>query len=64
MATCDAMAILANQRHLLGQKLRMVASMGLMADQAVLCHRDMLPHEGPSFFCMAFVAELIDRIRS
>jgi hypothetical protein len=35
-----------------------------MADQTILHHGDMLPHKGPSFFRVAFVAEFIDGIRS
>ena len=40
----------------------MVAPMGFMADQAVLLHRRMLPHERPPFFRMTFETELIDRV--
>jgi len=40
----------------------MVAPMGLMADHAALIHRGMLPHKRPSFFCMAFVAKVVDRV--
>jgi hypothetical protein len=58
------MAALAKERHLSDKKLRVVAPVGFMAGEAVLRHRRMLPHERPSFFCMAFVTELIDRIRS
>jgi len=54
------MAILTKQRYPAGQKLPMVTPMGLMADQAVLLHRRMLPHERPPFFGMAFETELID----
>lgn len=64
MGSLKAVAVLAEERHLLGQKLAMVASVGLMADQTILHHRDMLPHKGPSFFRVAFVAEFIDGIPS
>jgi hypothetical protein len=40
----------------------MIAPMGLVADQAALIHRWMFPHERPSFFGMAFVTEVIDRV--
>jgi hypothetical protein len=40
----------------------MVTPMGLMADQAVLLHRRMLPHERPPFFGMAFETEVVDRV--
>jgi hypothetical protein len=35
-----------------------------MADQAVLIHRSMLPHKRASFFGVAFVAEVVDRVGS
>ena len=40
----------------------MVAPMGLVAVQAVLLHRNMLPHKRPSFFGMAFVTEFVDGV--
>jgi hypothetical protein len=64
MGTLSAVAVLAQEGHFLGQELRMVASMGHMADQTILHHRDVLPHKRPSLFRMAFEAELIDGIRS
>ena len=36
--------------------------MGLMADQAALIHRGMLPHKRASFFGVAFVAKVVDGI--
>jgi len=36
--------------------------MGFVADQAVLFHRRMLPHERPPFFRMAFETEFVDRV--
>jgi hypothetical protein len=33
-----------------------------MTVQTILFNRGMLPHEGTSFFCVAFVAEFVDRI--
>jgi hypothetical protein len=60
MASLKAMAVLANERHLSGQKSGMVASVGFMADQAILRYGKMLPHKRPSFFRMAFVTELVD----
>jgi NADH:ubiquinone oxidoreductase subunit D len=56
------MAALAKLRCLLIEKVGMVASVDLMADQAVLHHGRMLKHERPSFLCMAFVAEFVYRI--
>jgi hypothetical protein len=52
-------ATLAELRCLFVKEVGMVTPMGLMADQAVLCYGRMLKHEGPSFLCMAFVAEFV-----
>ena len=41
----------------------MVASMGLVTDEAILLHRRMLPQEWPSLLGVAFVTEFIDGIR-
>jgi hypothetical protein len=57
------MAALAKKRHLSDKKLGVIAPVGFMAGKAVLGHGRMLPHERPSFLCVAFVTELIDRIR-
>lgn len=57
------MAALTNQRHLPVQQFAVVASMGLMADEAVLLHRRMLPQKRSSLVGVAFVTELIERIR-
>jgi hypothetical protein len=56
------MAILTEKRRSTRQKLPMVAPMGFMADQAALLHRGMLPHKRPSFFGVAFVTKVVDRI--
>ena len=40
----------------------MVASMGLVADEAILLHRRMLPHERSSLLRVAPVTEFIDGI--
>ena len=37
----------------------MIAPMGLMAGQTVLCHRSMLPGKGSSFLRMALETELV-----
>jgi len=52
-------ATLAKLRCLFVEKVGMVASMDLMADQAVLYHGRMLKHKRSSFLCMAFVAEFV-----
>jgi hypothetical protein len=59
----SGMAALAKEGHLSDKKLGVVAPVGFMTGKAVLRHRRMLPHERPSLFGMAFVTELIDRIR-
>jgi hypothetical protein len=56
------MAILTKKRRSICQKLPMVAPMGLVADQAALLHRGMLPHKRPSFFGVAFVTKVVNRI--
>ena len=56
------MAALAKLRCLFVEKVGVVASVDLMADQAVLHYGRMLKHERPSFLCMAFVAEFVYRI--
>ncbi len=63
MGSFTAVAILAQERHLLGQELPMIASVSLMADQAVLIHGGMLPHKRSPFLGVTLKAELIDRIR-
>jgi hypothetical protein len=54
------MAVLTNKRYLLAQELAVVASMGFMADKTILFHRGMLPQEGASLFCVAFVTKFIE----
>jgi NADH:ubiquinone oxidoreductase subunit D len=56
------MAALAELRCLFVEKVGMVTSVDLMADQAVLYHGRMLKHKRPSLLCMAFVAEFVYRI--
>jgi len=56
------MAVLTKERNLTDKKLPMVTAVGLMADQTILLHRRMLPHERPSLFGVALKAELVDRI--
>ena len=62
MTSLHAMAILTKERYPARQKLPVVAPMGLMADQAALIHRWMLPHKRASFFGVAFVTKVVDRI--
>ena len=57
------MAALTKKGHFPIQKLAMVAPMGLVADETILFHRRMLPHEWPSLLGVAFIAQFIDRIR-
>jgi len=57
------MAGLAELRHLALQELPMVAAMRGMAVQTVFIHRRMLPHDRPSFFGVALVAQVIKGIR-
>ena len=40
----------------------MVAPMGFVADQTVLLHWGMFPHERPSFFRMTFETKFVDRV--
>ncbi len=63
MGSFTAVAVLAQERHFLGKELSMIASVGLMADQAVFIHGGMLPHKRSPFFSVTLKAELIDRIR-
>lgn len=56
-------AALTKQRHPPIQQFAVVASMGLVADEAILLHRRMLPQEWSSLLGVAFVTEFIDRIR-
>ena len=49
-------------RRPLCQKLGMVAAVNSMAVKAVFFHRRMLPHKGPPFVSMAFVAKFIYRV--
>ena len=56
------MATLTKERHLSGQKPRMVTSMHLMTIQTVLWYRRMFKGIGTSLFGMAFVTEIIYRI--
>jgi len=53
------MAALAQERYLSRQKPRMVASMDLMANQAILLNRGMLEGKGTSLFRMAFITKLV-----
>ena len=57
------MAVLTEKRHLLVQKLAVVAPVGLMTSKTIFFHRRMFPHERSSLFGVAFVTELIERIR-
>lgn len=54
------MAVLAKELNLTDKKLPMVTAVRLMADQTVLLHRRMFPHERPSLFRVALKAEFID----
>src|SRR5512135_1094177 len=63
MGSFTAVAVLAQERHLLGKELPMIASMSLMADQTILIHGGMFPHKRSPFFGVTLKAELIDRIR-
>jgi hypothetical protein len=56
------MAALAELRRFFVEKVGMVASMDLMANQAVLYHGRMFKRKRSSFLCMAFVAEFIHGI--
>lgn len=56
------MATLAKQGHSTVQELVVIPTMRHMADETILVHRRMGPHEGASFFGMALVAELVHRI--
>jgi len=58
-----SMAILTNKRNFLAQQFTMVASVGFVTGKAVLLNRRMLPQERSSLFGVAFVTELIQRIR-
>jgi hypothetical protein len=53
---------LAKLRNPADQKFGNIAPVGSMAAQTVLFYRGVLPHEGTSFFRMAFVTELIHHI--
>ena len=53
-------AVLAKELNFTGKKLPMVAAVGLMADQTVLLHRRMFPHQRSSLFGVALEAEFID----
>jgi hypothetical protein len=53
------MAALAKERYPLDQKPRMVASMNLVAVQAVLGNGHMLKCKGSSLFGVAFVTKLV-----
>ncbi len=57
------MAALTKKGDLPAQKLAMVASMGLVADEAILLYRRMFPHERSSLLGVALVTEFIDGIR-
>jgi len=56
------MAALAEQRGFSGQELRMIAAVRLVAGQAVLRNRRVLPHERASLVRMTFIAEFIDGV--
>lgn len=62
MATCSHVAGLTEVRSPFIQQFVVVATMGGMANQAVLRNRGMLIHEGPTFFGVTLVAELVDGI--
>jgi hypothetical protein len=57
------MTALTKKGHFPIQKLAVVASVGLMADETILFYGRMFPQERPSLLGVAFVAKFIDRIR-
>jgi hypothetical protein len=59
----NVVAALAEEGYLSNQKLQMVTPMNLVAEEAVLRDRRMFEGKGPSFFGMAFVAEIVYGIR-
>jgi hypothetical protein len=56
------MAALAELRGFPGQELRMVAAVRIMACQAVLFNRRVLPHERSSLIRVACITEFIDSV--
>lgn len=56
------MAALAKLRRFSHQHIIMIASVHLMAIQAVLHDRGMFPSEGTPFLGVAFITEIVDRI--
>ena len=58
----SAMTTLAQKRHPSRQKPRMVASMDVMADQAILLNRGMLECIRTPLFRMAFITKLVNGI--
>ena len=66
MCTCAAarlsrMALLAQLGPWLVQQCRMIGTMYVVAQRAVLARRLVFPQEGSAFFGMAAVAVFIDR---
>ena len=55
-------AVLAEERRVADQKLRMIAAVRRMTVQAVFIDGRMLYHKRPSLFRMALIAEFVHRI--
>jgi hypothetical protein len=55
----DIVAALAKEGHLPYQKLQVVTSVNLVADEAVLWNRGMFKGKGSSLFSMTFITEIV-----
>jgi hypothetical protein len=58
----QVMTSLTELRCLPDKKERMVASVGFMAGETILCDRSVLPGKGTPLLSMAFEAEVVYRI--